>query len=351
MKKYTLSLLLVTSLYSSEVSVFDAGNLDSNNPYGLTNSEKHILKNKKELDIVDSHVKVIKSSINELSQRVDGVVSITDTNSIKIEELNKRIDKVVSDIVILKKNIEDSSKYYNENTSLLKSLISDLSKAVSEINKNYVSTKEFKTNMEQFINKPNKIEDVVPEKPKKVDSKNVKAKVISKDINNSEKIKEEQKAQEEVKVKEDVKLKEELKAKEDIRSEDTKKVANIFAGKSSKDVYTQAKSYYESKGYSKSFDAFTYLAEKNFKAAESNYYLGLISFEKKKYNEAIGFFKQSALLNDNASYMSKLLLRSAESFEKLGKVDNAKKFYSALSEGYPSSEEAEVANKKLIKLK
>ena len=31
---------------SSEISVFDAGNLDSSSPYGLTDNEKTFLKNK-----------------------------------------------------------------------------------------------------------------------------------------------------------------------------------------------------------------------------------------------------------------------------------------------------------------
>ncbi len=56
MKKTFAFLLLSTIAISEEISVFGAGNLDSNKPYGLTTTEKYILKNKNDLNTIDTNV-------------------------------------------------------------------------------------------------------------------------------------------------------------------------------------------------------------------------------------------------------------------------------------------------------
>jgi hypothetical protein len=52
MRLALLTLLSAAALGAAEPSAFGAGNLDSPAPYGLTPSEKHILKNKEMLDTV-----------------------------------------------------------------------------------------------------------------------------------------------------------------------------------------------------------------------------------------------------------------------------------------------------------
>jgi peptidoglycan hydrolase CwlO-like protein len=94
--KRTLSFLLLSTIaISEEVSVFGAGNLDSNKPYGLSTTEKHILKNKSELSSIDTKVKDVKDTIESVSQRIDGLESIYEGDSRKINDAVLKINDLV----------------------------------------------------------------------------------------------------------------------------------------------------------------------------------------------------------------------------------------------------------------
>merc|ERR1711879_943659 len=98
--------------------------------------------------------------------------------------------------------------------------------------------------------------------------------------------------------------------------------------------------------FTKAIPIFEELISVNYMPATSNYYLGEIWYYRKKYDDAIRHFKTSAMLHDKASYMPKLLLHSAISFEKTKDFSNAANFYSSLIDIYPDSKEAKTATKK-----
>jgi TolA-binding protein len=99
--------------------------------------------------------------------------------------------------------------------------------------------------------------------------------------------------------------------------------------------------------FTKAIPIFEELITLNYKPATSNYYLGEINYYRKKYADAISYFKTSAMLYDKSSYMPKLLLHSAISFEKIKDFSNAANFYSSLIDIYPDSREAKTATKNL----
>jgi TolA-binding protein len=92
------------------------------------------------------------------------------------------------------------------------------------------------------------------------------------------------------------------------------------------------------------------LIKENYRPAECNFYIGEIWFHRKKYNNAIGYFKTSMTLYDQANYIPLLLFHSAVSFEKLEDIDNAINFYETLIDVYPDKEESKYAKKNLLKL-
>lgn len=342
MKKQILSMVAICSLASAnEPSIFDAGNLEAKNPYGLTSVEKHILKNKQELDSVDTKIKTIKNENGELKNTVDGLVGVTSSNtdhitamSAKIDDLSRQLELKNSEIKTLQKTIAElkyiiskNSKVQDEESKILKKLIGDLGNAVAEINKNYVSSNEFKANLEQLSVQKT-------QKPEPVEQKNTK----------SEAVKE---------IKKDSVVKSEVQKYELKSSRESNEVEKTskYDDKKSQEIFIIAKNFFDKESYGDSKIGFEMLVKKNFKPAESSYYLGLISVDEKKYDEAIEYFRKSALLNEEARYMPNLLLKSAESFEKSGNNSNAKKFYKALNESYPDSKEATIAKNKLKKLK
>lgn len=348
MKKIVLTISFVASaLLANEPSVFDAGNLDLKNPYGLNSAEKQILKTKQEIDSVDTKLKVLNEKTNSLQTSIEGIQGLSESHSnsvnalaAKITELEKKLEAKNVQIDELKKSIQQirvsnqtAAKTQDTNNAMIKKLIAELGDAVSEINKNYVSEKEFKANLEQLSTKQQAVQMVVePQKPE------------------VKKVEEPKKVTEPKKV-EPVKLAKKETKKEEVQEEPKEDSKDWTEGKSKKDIFDQSKKMFDSKSFDKSQEGFTNSVEKKYKPAEANYYLGLISFEKKDFRESIDYFKKSALLNDNARYIPDLLLKSAESFEKLDNKENAKKFYQALADGYPDTKEAKTATKKLSKLK
>lgn len=319
-KFFYLSIIISSTLaLSNEVSVFGAGNLNSSNPYGLSSAEKHILKNKKELGSIDTKVKTVKSTIDSINERIDGLESIYEGDSqrlnssvIKLNEMitntettNNQLNKNTQDIEDVKKVVnqllsmqEEISLENKKNIDSLKLAIESLTKLVNEINLNYISTNEFKSNMKQFVTK------------NEYNTKTVKSSSSNKKSS----------------------------------------LTNDFSKSAKKDLLVEAKNLFKKDNFTKAIPILSYLVEKNYKPAESNFYLGEIYFYRKKYKTAIGYFKTSAMLYDKASWMPKLLLHSAVSFEKTKDIENASSFYNTLIDVYPDSSEAKIASENLHKI-
>jgi len=310
MRKIFLStLLLVTYSIADQVSAFGAGNLNSNNPYGLTKTEKHILTNKKQLGSIDSKVKDVKSTVRSVNQRLDGLESIYEGDSAKLNRAVIKLNNLVLDLEADKKDLartkevsqqilglqEEMSKENLKNIASLKVAIKKLTASVNKINANYISEREFRKNMKQFITKKEF------DSFKRTLGSNTNVKTKAKTLNTNDK----------------------------------------------KGLMVKAKALFKKDHFTKAIPMFEQLVQANYKPAENNFYLGEIWYYRKKYDDAIRHFKTSATLYDKASYMPRLLLHSAISFEKINDLDNAANFYSTLIDVYPESKEAKIANNNL----
>lgn len=318
MNKFFYVAFLISSTISvaNEVSVFGAGDLNSKNPYGLSVTEKHILKNKKELGSIDTKVKSVKSNINSVNERIDGLESIYEGDSqrlntaihklnemtINTETTKNQSDKNSNDLENVK-NVanqlltmqEEIAVENKKNIDTLKLAIANLTKLVNNINTNYISSKEFDSNMKQFVTK------------------------------------------------------DEYKNKTSKRKMTTAS-SKKFSSRSKKELMIEARRLFKKDYFTKAIPILEYLKKENYRPAESNFMLAEINYYRKKYKNAISFYKTSAILYDKAAYMPKLLLHSAISFEKTKDIDNALSFYNTLLDVYPESNEATTANKNLQKL-
>jgi len=330
MKKFLFSLTLSTSiLLSQEVSVFGAGNLDSKEPYGLNATEKYILKNQNKIKTVSSDVNDMKSKLTSINSRLEGLESIFQGDSeklnstvLKINDIVNKSSKTTTDIEELRSVSsqlltlkEESDKQFNTSIEALKKALSELTVVVNKINSSYVSETQFQKNMDQFITRAEF------EALKKVMG------VTNKSSSSSS----------------------------SASSDSQSKVQSLLAktnlsGEEKKFLIAEAKKEFDRMYFKYAIPIYEKLLEINYKPAESSYHLGEMWFVRKKYDTAISYFKKSAMLYDKASWMPKLLLHSAISFEKTGDKDNAKSFYSTLIDLYPSSNEASEAKQNLNKL-
>ena len=115
-------------------------------------------------------------------------------------------------------------------------------------------------------------------------------------------------------------------------------------------LYSEGVRLFVKKRYSEAKKRFTITDIKGYKPAASNYYLGEIAYYTKKYEDAIFYFKKSAGLYDQASYIDVLLLHTAISLEKSGDKAQARAFYENIVENYQGKKSAGIAKEKLKKL-
>ena len=327
MTKYFLPLLVVSSIsVAEEVSVYGNSN---NSSYGLSSTEKHIMKNQSNISDLSSKVGDLKSLIDSINNRLEGLESTSEGDSKRLNATTKKVDDLISRVNSSSLDVESSaSTTTNQSADAdltatinnLKASVTKLSTLVNKINSEYVSSSEMEKNMNQFITREEfealkkslgvKTQTVNPTKTK--DAKETKA--------------------------------------VEVISTQTVAELNPKTPEDKSKLMIEAKKEFDSKNFNSALPKYQKLVEVNYKPAENNYYLAEIWYVRKKYDVAINHFKKSAMLNDKAAYMPTLLLHSAISFEKTKDKDNAKSFYSTLIDLYPNSNEAKTAKQNLSKL-
>lgn len=115
------SLSLTSILYANEPSVYGAGNIDSETPYGLTQTEKTVLENKKTLQR-------LYNTINEQQRKVDGLATIIEGQNKEIVQLKEQLQYQQSNS---EKNAQDANKSY--------ALLLELGAMIDEIKNTYVT--------------------------------------------------------------------------------------------------------------------------------------------------------------------------------------------------------------------
>jgi len=271
---------------ASEPSVFGAGDLNQPNPYGLTNEEKLILENKKEIQSVMQKSNVQIAKVETVSERLDGLQTIieglvqtTNEQKMALQRLSESPgDANTTDE--LKKQVAANT----ENIAQFKALLEELSHVVDTINADYVSKEQFAALIKQL-----KVKVPVTEaaSPAKMDGA-----ALEKEAN------------------------------------------RLFSQKK----YAEAQSYFEQ------------MVQKKHKVAEGYFMIGETYFERKGYKTAVMNYKESASRNENAFYMPTLLLHSGISMEKAGDMTMAKAFYQATVSKYAGTGAAKEAELRLSKL-
>lgn len=110
-----------------------------------------------------------------------------------------------------------------------------------------------------------------------------------------------------------------------------------------KEIFIEAESLYKKGKLQEAKERFDWLVQNNYRQANSFYLLGEIAYKQKKYQDAIGFYKKSAIINDKANYMPVLLWHTAWAFRYSKDLANYEKFLDSLIYLYPNSEQGQKA--------
>lgn len=310
MKKSIVVLVLLAlssvPFYCAEPSAFGAGNLKNPNPYGLTPNEEVILETKKRLQNV-----VVKSNnqanqVDSLRERIDGLQSIVESIGKKAQENKTLLQEIQTSNSQsrqsqdeLFKRLSEAVQSNSETVEKSKMAITELALVVDGINKAYVTKDEYNA----LVTDINELKTLI--------SKGVVSK----------------------------------------KSEKKKDDSSVFAGLTTAQVADKAKAYYDKKYYTNAIEHYAYLIEQNYKPAYAHYMIGVMNYKRKNYGEAIAYFKKSATLYSEASYMPTLMLYTAVSMENTQDKENAQLFYAAVIKKFPNSQEAKTAKKNLDLMK
>jgi len=126
---------------------------------------------------------------------------------------------------------------------------------------------------------------------------------------------------------------------------------NTYNGSSTRsnsaDIYRRGVQLFSKGSYNASKEHFLKALSNNYKPSATNYYLGEASYYTHNYKDAIAYYKQSASLNDQASYMAVLYLHTAISLDKTGEKDQARAFYQYVIDNYPNTKAASISRKRV----
>lgn len=131
-KKFlVVAIFATTFLNSNEISVFDAGNLNSDSPYGLTENEQVLLKNRQK-------VADVATGLNNTNESLEGLKTVLEGTNSQIANLENR----VADLEI--RATGKVSK--NSDIEAMKKDIAWLKSQINEINKKLGTTPVKKNN-------------------------------------------------------------------------------------------------------------------------------------------------------------------------------------------------------------
>ncbi len=305
------ALILPFCLSAQEPSAFGAGDLDSPEPYGLTSSEKTILKNKNIIKTVEKQAHSQGTKIDSLRERMDGLQTILEglmdkSQSNKVE-LNRMLSSNESDEMTAQEReasttarlnqFEESIKANEQNILNFKTVMDEFSMILDGINSNYVSKAEYNV----LVNDVNSFKMLVGKELKSISKKSVSS----------------------------------------------SSGGDPYTGVSSRDLAKRALANYKRKHFSKAIPEYEELIRRKHKPAFAHYMIAEMWYYRKKYDQAISYFKASASLYDQASYMPTLLLHSGVAMKYTGDTENAQAFLQAVVLKYPESSEALSAQEQL----
>jgi TolA-binding protein len=336
LKKITLSVVLSASLFG-EVSVFGAGNLDSDNPYGLSENEKKIIENRDSIANLKKSDRRFDSKIESLESSIQSLQNLISSVGKKNREHKTKIDKLMDDL--RENHLITEIKY--------KEISENINNTKNQAQKREVETKKsLNVKIEESFNHVNsvlkkqekKLQEIDKEIDKDFKAIQKKLAIIKDDLSkiSSEYVSQKQLdflVQEFNVFKKTVIAEFEQLSKTRDNYYDVTKHSNF-------DNFEEAKRVFNLGKYKDSIKYFKHLITKHYRPATDNFYIGESYFYLGEYESAIKHYKESVAIYDKSKFMPTLLLNSARSLDNLNRKEEADVFYNVLKTQYADSPES-----------
>lgn len=309
MHKQLLFLLFFVSAAFAEPSAFSAGDLSVDEPYGLTDNEKLLLKNIKKVKHLNRDKNTLYSEVENLRAELNGLRTVVDglnQNEQKSRMTLKKLSLKLDDLQVTTQSHDRHFVDVDQNLSTLQSQIIKLAQ---------VQERNYKK-IDQAISTLN------------TGLKTLQDQSVSKQSFRA--------------------LQNELN---DLRSLITKEFKRISPKKQKNkkpaEVYKAGQKALKVKNYREAIQDFEMTIKNHYKPAGSHFYLAEAHYRIKSYKKAIAYYKESYKRYKKGRYNPQLFLHMALSLEYTKQKSAARKFFNVLIKMYPKSAEAKIAKKHL----
>lgn len=333
-------------MWAEEPSVFELQD---------TNTQKDIQNLKATIEKQSTRIFELENNIKQLQTSLEGLTSIYEGQSTNVKDLSDKIsnqetiDKAKDEEL---KNMQEQIATLSKNTQLLKDSLGEINHSINDVQQ--LLANELKTTSEKKDNQSPQLADDKVANDKVADKTNnnaINEAQTASQVSNPSSTQTSTEVEKKDNAKEEKDTKKDEAKKDDVKKDEkTDKTNDKFDATKRDEIFKEARSLTYSSKFEEAIERYKWLIKIDYKKAESNYMLGNIAYAQNRYNDAIAYYKESATLDDKASYMPRLLLNSANSFRVLKDNANAKKFYDSLVSLFPNSSEAKEAQKHIKKL-
>ncbi|MDD3466529.1 MAG: tetratricopeptide repeat protein [Campylobacterales bacterium] len=326
-------------LLGAEPSAFQAGDLDAPNPYGLTNSEKKIVEQNKNIQSISRNLFDTTQNQTEIKNELDGIKSLLLGHSEKIKKFETRLDgDDNSSLKTLEKKLDDNLKLQNDNYEKIMKTLSALAALLDDTRSNYISKEQLKN----ILGKKFKVDTKATKTEAKVIKKEPEEKAATEENGSANAAKEETKQANTEVTNQEKKIGED----ENKSTIETPKQNNDELLKKAKRLYTDGK-------LKDAKNAFEDLSKNDaeYQKGLVAFYIAEIDYKNSNYKAALEYYQKSIEADEKASYVPTILFHTAVSLEKLNDKEGAKKILNSLITNYPKHYLTASAKKRLAELK
>ncbi len=153
MKKSALLALSFAVLFAAnEPSAFKAGDLNSNNPYGLTPTEQHIYSNTQQIKQLRSRLYGLEQRVTSLEEKVDGLKSVVEGIDERLNQLKKERGSkdLEAQIAALRTDLNESVEVQKSNYAQIKKVLKEMSSLIDKISASYVTKDELEAKLSKI---------------------------------------------------------------------------------------------------------------------------------------------------------------------------------------------------------
>ena len=288
-------------LLAAEPSAFRAGNLNSNEPYGLNESEKAIRANQNSISALQKRVFELEQQVNQLSTIVEGLTASSRANGETLNTLRRSVTEMQESAKILgesegKNKVQLDSLHTRQDP--LETQVNTALKQQADNQKKL--SQSITTTNDQFANTTKQLAVEIETNRKGLQQLGVNP--------------------------------------------------NSLDGIPYDTMLNEVKKLIETKEYDSALARIRYLLSKQYKIPEVTFYLGTVHYFLDENDKALAAFQVSAKGDENAKYMPVLLYYSGVISERTKNIAKAKQFYQTVVTKYPDHSTADGAKKRLDRL-